>query len=176
MIVSTILKKYFVYDKIFNLLVYDDKLEFLRSELLNLKKEKYESNYRFIFLHYDTDYYITNNQPGLLMRNLQRILIDLEIPNYFCLILTEQNIQNELDQLALEETNNDVSISSIQHGLQDLLHKNIGDVGINHSKITSKYICLNRMRRAHRALLFSMLKNKNLLSDGLVSYGYREKS
>jgi hypothetical protein len=138
-----------------------------------MKKCEYQSNYRFIFLHYDTDYYITNNQPGILLRNLQKILVSLDIPNYFCLILTEQNIQKELDQLAREETSDDCSISSIQHGLQDWIHKKIPDSDLNRMQISKKYICLNRFRRSHRALLFSILKNKNLLDDGIVSFGHR---
>jgi len=173
MIVSPILNKYFVYDRVFNLLFYQNAMEELYNVLLPMKRPDYESNYRFIFLHYDTDYYITNNQPGILLRNLQKILVSLDIPNYFCLILTEQNIQKELDQLAQEETNNDCSISSIQHGLQDWIHKDFLDVDLNYMQISKKYICLNRHRRSHRALLFSILKNKNLLDDGIVSFGSR---
>ena len=170
MIIIPVLKKYFIFDKMFDLFDYDKNLLSLYQELKNLKKNSYESNYRFIFLHYDTDYYITNQQPGLLLRNLQRILVDLEIPNYFCLILTEQNIQEQLDQIAKEETVNDCSIASIQHNLQDILHKNVGNIDINISSIKKNYICLNRIRRAHRALLFSILKHKNLLINGLISF------
>lgn len=173
MIVSPILDKYFVYDRVFNLFHYQDTMEVLYNDLLPMKKCEYQSNYRFIFLHYDTDYYITNNQPGILLRNLQKILVSLDIPNYFCLILTEQNIQKELDQLAREETSDDCSISSIQHGLQDWIHKKIPDSDLNRMQISKKYICLNRFRRSHRALLFSILKNKNLLDDGIVSFGHR---
>ena len=170
LLVHDILKKYFKFDRVFNLLEYDSNMMNLYNELLELKKDSYEHTYRFIFLHYDTDYYITNNQPGLMLRNLQRVITSLDISNYFCLILTQKNITNELEILRQEETTDNCAIASIQHCLQDLLWVNMADINITPNSIISKYQSLCGHRRSHRTLLYSLLQNKNLLDQGMVSY------
>lgn len=170
LLVHDILKQYFKFDRVFNLIEYDSNMMNLYNELLELKKDSYEHNYRFIFLHYDTDYYITNNQPGLMLRNLQRIITSLDISNYSCLILTQKNITNELEILRQEETTDNCAIASIQHYLQDLLWVNMADINITTNSIISKYQSLCRQRRSHRTLLYSLLQNKNLLDQGMVSY------
>ena len=170
LLVHDILKQYFKFDRVFNLIEYDSNMMNLYNELLELKKDSYEHNYRFIFLHYDTDYYITNNQPGLMLRNLQRVITSLDISNYFCLILTQKNITNELEILRQEETTDNCAIASIQHYLQDLLWVNMADINITTNSIISKYQSLCRQRRSHRTLLYSLLQNKNLLDQGMVSY------
>lgn len=168
----TILKKYFEFDQVFNLLDYDSRLEDLYTELEKLKKDPFPQDYRFIFTHYDTDYYITNTEPGLLLRNLQRILVELDIPNYFCIIITAQDIESQLEMLQREETHDTVPIASFKCAVQPLLHglKN-SNLELAVDAVAHNYICLNRVTRSHRRLLFSLLKDKNILDKGLVSYG-----
>ena len=162
--------KYFCYDKIFNLLDYDRDMLLLFNELKQLKKSHYDHNYRFIFYHWDTDYYLTNDIPGFTLRNLQRILANLDIPNYFCLIVTQQNIDNELEQLRIEEAPCDpFPISSISTGLQNFhIQEPNNVIGSNVDKV---FISLNGRQRHHRLMVLSLLKHKNLLDKGIVSYG-----
>jgi hypothetical protein len=174
-IVKPMLDKYFKYDKVFDLFDYDQNLIGLSNELAKLKRSNYEPNYRFIFLHYDTDYYITNNQPGLLLRNLQKILWSLDISNYHCLILSQQDLQAELDQLRIEETADDLSIACITHPLQDINYFPKLATKVNVDRIEKNYICLNRVTRMHRMLFFILLQQNRLLDKGLVSYGFRYK-
>lgn len=174
MLILNTLKKHFMFDRIFNLLYYSNNMQALQQDLTELVRNKYESNYRFIFLHYDTDYHL-GNQPGFILINLQRILQSLDISNYFCLILTQQNLKDHLEQIRIQETNDDCAIDSIQHNLQDLLHFPNTFQSIAASHIEKKYICLNNVRRNHRTLLFSMLRDKNLLDHGLVSYCTKQK-
>ena len=172
-IVTSRLARYFKYDKIFDLVAYDQDMFRLHQELELLKKEQYDPDYRFIFLHYDTDYYVTNDQPGIMLRNLQRIIWDLDISNYFCLILSQQDLQAELDQLRVEETTDDVSIACITHFLQDLIHMPAQVSDMNPNQIDCHYICLNRVKRIHRLCMFALLEHNQLLGQGLVSYGSR---
>ena len=171
--------KYFCYDKIFNLLDYDRDMLLLFNELKQLKKSHYDHNYRFIFYHWDTDYYLTNDIPGFTLRNLQRILANLDIPNYFCLIVTQQNIDNELEQLRIEEAPCDpfpissistkFPISSISTGLQNFhIQEPNNVIGSNVDKV---FISLTGRQRHHRLMVLSLLKHKNLLDKGIVSYG-----
>jgi hypothetical protein len=174
--VKPILDKYFKYDKIFDLYDFDMNLPQLHEELRQLKKQEYEPNYRFVFLHYDTDYYITNDQPGILLRNLQKIIWSLDISNYFCLILSQQDLQPELDRLRIEETTDDVSIACITHCLQDLMYLPQQAHNKNFDGVEKHYICLNLIPRIHRICMFVLLQYNQLLDKGLVSYGFRNKS
>jgi len=166
-----ILKKYFTFDRIFNLLEYDHNMDTLYQELSKLTKTEFAPNYRFIFLHYDTEYYISNDMPGLTIINLQRILNQLNISNYFCLILTNQNIKEQLRQVKNSESTDIVSIDSITVYLHRPLYNTVDvELGINTNLITSKYNSLNRVCRFHRRVLVALLKYKNLLVHGVVSY------
>lgn len=168
-----ILQKYFVYDKILDLLNYDS-IESLKSELSLLKKDSYPINYRFIFLHYDTDYYVYQTTPGILLTNLQIILQELDIPNYFCLIITNyNNIEKELEVLRSTFTTDSYPIGSILCQLQQLhVVKNLTELELNVKSIEKSYSCFNRNRRSHRHVLVSLLNYHNLLEKGLISYVY----
>lgn len=169
--ITPTLNRYFKYDKLFDLLDYDEDLTKLHDELKLLCRDSYEPNYRFIFLHYDTDYYITNSQPGILLRNLQRITKALNIGNYFCLILSQQDLQKELDQLRSEETTEDISISCITHPLQEINYFPRLATDLNTDYIDKHYISLTRAKRFHRILLFALLRDQQLLDKGMVSFG-----
>lgn len=171
--VESTLKKYFKFDKTFDLMFYDQDPMRLYLELKEFKRDTYEPNYRFIFHHHDTDYYITKDQPGLLLRNLQRIVWSLDISNYFCLVLSQQDLQPELDKLRTEETSDHVSIACITHSLQDLIYLPRETTEINVESINKHYICLNRIRRFHRICVFGLLRYYQLLEKGIVSYGNR---
>jgi hypothetical protein len=169
-----LLDKYFKYDKIFDLLDYDQDINLLQDELVALKKEQYEDNYRFIFLHYDTDYYLFPNTAGLLITNLQRLLSKLDIPNYFCLIITNHNnLDAELKFIQSIYAKHDVPISCIVSQLQKChvtTLTEIDNVDINYTNIFKHYSCFNNSRRSHRHAIVSLLGYNNLLDQGLVSY------
>jgi hypothetical protein len=172
-VILPILKKYFEFDCIFNLLDYGVSLKNLREDLLPLCKELYANNYRFVFLHYDTDYHITKDQPGLMLRNLQRIVADLDISNYFCMIVSQKDLQSHLDLLREQETIDNCSIFCLQHPLQETVHYDKIDAELNEHLIEHNFMCLNRVKRNHRRILYSLLKDKKLLNKGAVSYGLR---
>ena len=171
--VIDILKKYFKFDKIFNLLKYDQDMELLYDQLAELKKPVFESNYRFIFLHFDTDYYISKTEPGLTFLNLQRILTALDIDNYFCLIITQQNLENVSKIVKDITTKDSTSIAVISAMLWQLYYIPVdGDLKINVDKISKKYISLNNIKRFHRRCLLALLKKNKMLNDGVVSYNH----
>jgi hypothetical protein len=169
---NTILNEHFVYDKIFDLFDYDTNLEKLYAELAKLKKERYDINYRFIFLHYDTDYYIYLNTPGILLTNLQTVLTKLDIPNYFCLIVTNHtNLEQELIYLQKNLTNDHSAIGVIVSQLQNChVTKPLKDIDTNSEAIKNNYCCFNYSCRGHRTALISLLYYKDFLKYGTVSY------
>lgn len=173
-----VLNEFFIFDQIFDLIDFDHDMNSLYVKLEQLKKNHYEPNYRFIFLHYDTEYYISDKIPGVTLMNLQRVLTALDIPNYFCLILSQQNLQSYLDWLRDHETNDSCSITCITNQLHTPIHQSTynKNLSLNNGIITKKYISLNRVTRFHRRVLVSLLKDKNLLNEGMVSYGPETKS
>lgn len=168
-----ILRRNFVYDKIFDLLDYDSDLNKLTEELKQLKKDTFESNYRFIFLHYDTDYYLYPDRPGLTLTNLQRLLAKLDIPNYFCLIITNHGmIKKDLEYLQEVFTKDNCTIGSIVCQLQQChvtQFETLEQCDLN-NQLKFKYSCFNNAKRSHRHALIGLLSYKKLLDQGLVSY------
>lgn len=169
-----ILKKYFVFDRIFDLSEYDHTMDQLLNDLKPFVKDLYEDNYRFIFFHYDTEYYINKDLPGLTLLNLQRILVSLDISNYFCLILTQQDIKNQLEYLRKTETTDNVSIASIKNLLHNFWCNNPIPPNISSELIDKKFISLNGVPRAHRRLLTSGLQTNKLIDEGFVSYNTKK--
>lgn len=165
-----ILDKYFVYDKIFCLQDYYHDMTILYNELKLLTRDEYENNYRFIFLYNDTDYHISNDTPGIYLRNLQRILYRLDISNFFSLIITQKNIKKDLEKLRVEETNDYCSIAFIQTALEDtFIPQQALTPGIEN--IERNYLSLNRVKRKHRQMLLAHLIERKLLDKGYVSFG-----
>jgi len=173
----SILQKYYVFDKIFDLFSYDNDMSKLYDDLKKIKKNSYANNYRFIFLFYDTQYHITPTQPGLTLLNLQRIVAELDIPNYFCLILTQQHIIDQLQQLRYTEATDNCAIDSFTYYNYTFLENCTidNDLDINVDAISFKYQSLNRIKRFHRLVLFSLLNDKGLLNHGMVSYNNKEE-
>lgn len=170
-----ILKKYFIFDRIFNLFDYDYDMTRLYDELTALRRDTYENNYRFIFLHYDTEYYPVPHQPqpGLTISNLQKILENLDISNYFCLILTHQDIQSMCNVVKQDHApSNECSIAVITNHLHKPIHPKIENINLdlNEKSISKKYISLNGAGRFHRRILVALLQDRNLIDSGMVSY------
>lgn len=170
----SILKKHFVFDKLFNLFEYDLDMSRLYTDLKKLKKEAYPHNYRFIFLHYDTEYYVQGNTYGVTMLNLQRILAELDISNYFCLVLSQQQLAPSLKTLKKQETVDSVTVASLQYQnfyfTNQYFHRHDHTADINREAIVDHYFCANRQTRFHRRVFFSLLKSHNLLQQGSVSF------
>ena len=110
--------------------------------------------------------------PGILLTNLQIILQELNVPNYFCLIVSNHNnLSDELEYLRKNFTKDDYAISNIFCQLQNChVSKNISDINVNTPNIEYHYSCFNNSSRNHRHTLISMLSYFNVLSKGLISY------
>ncbi len=169
---ESLLRKYFVFDHFFDLLHYDSNMTELYNDLKALTKQSYEPNYRFIFLFYDTEYYINHDSPGLTLLNLQNILESLDIDNYFCILLTQQNLQSVCRDLQKNHTTNDCSIAVFENFLHRPFNPppDVFQGQLNVKSISKKYVSLNKVARFHRRVLVALLKYKNLLRFGMVSY------
>lgn len=165
------IKKYFNVIDVVPIIKYDLRLEELYTLLASLKQDVFQPNDRIIFIFDDTDYYFKNKH-GFTLHNIQEILTKLDIPNYFCIILTHQSyLKNETTVLTKELTYDCCDISVFDIWLDIYLDiDNIPAVDFNFDNIKKSFTFLSRVTRKHRVMLFSLLRQKNLLDRGVLSF------
>lgn len=77
---------------------YNDARKWLSQQLKAAHKEEYLPNERIVFFHNKGDFYIKNQTLGLVLRNLQAIIDELQISNCFVIVVSSNpNLQNELN-------------------------------------------------------------------------------
>lgn len=79
---------------------YDASIEWLYNECRPLHRSAYAENQRIIFLH-NKDYYVESDRlVGIVLKNVQVMLNELDISNYFALVVsTNPNIAQEMVNL-----------------------------------------------------------------------------
>jgi hypothetical protein len=148
----------------------------LYTHLKSIKKDRYEHNDRIVFVMDDINFYIAN-QISPVMHNLQQFLYKLDIPNYFCVIVTEQTyVANEANQVRSLYGKEKCNISVLDVVVDSWLKiKDIPPLDCNFDLIERSYIMLSRVERKHRVLLFAMLKQAKILDQGLISFKLGEQ-
>lgn len=166
-----LLSNYYQFDEIIDLNGYDSNIQVLKNKIATYNREVFPANYRIIFVLREPTYYFKHKY-NLLIRNLQIIVKDLNIPNFVCLIITHQPaIKDELNALKDELTYESISIDTIDYyAYKDYVHVS-RDVKFNLDKIEKNYIFLSNIRKKFRTIFFGLLSEHNLLDKGLVSYG-----
>jgi organic radical activating enzyme len=80
----------------FNCDNYDASKTWLRNQLQDLRKDRFENNERIVILH-QHDYYVEHSEVGLILKNLQVLLNEQDISSCFIqLHSTNVNIESEL--------------------------------------------------------------------------------
>lgn len=145
----------------------------LCRELELVKKDEFGPGDRIVFVLFDHDFYLDNTGPGWTLYNLQLILSYLDIPNYFCLLLTKMPDYDDLTCLVQTNlTNDDFPIRSIT----TLLNKDFfpdRDVSPREShidRITKSFCVLSRQARPHRTFFISRLWSEGVLDHGIIGY------
>ena len=77
-------------------LVSTDKLY---KELVLLKEEEFKEGTRIVFYHSDPLVYTFNDLPADSLIQLQKMLVYIDIPNFFCLIVSDEDIKEDLDYI-----------------------------------------------------------------------------
>jgi hypothetical protein len=162
---------------IINLAQFDQDFPQLLNQLKSLKDKKtngFSNNEKIIFYHFDTEYYIYNNLPGVLIINLYKILTELDIPLCFTLLISNhKGLQEKLIQAKNSFAKNEkFSIPFLFCNFQLLLinPSKIKKIDLNTRLINKKFVCLNGIARYHRTALISSIKQNDLLSEGIISY------
>jgi hypothetical protein len=134
-------------------------------------KDSYNPNDRIVFQLNDHDFYLNNDGPGWILYNLQLILQDLDISNYFCLLLTHQPDYTDYTTQVQQLTTDLHSIDSITTTLSapELFTSNVFSTDTS-EQIVKSFCVLSRQARPHRTYFMSKLFENNLNNSGLVSY------
>jgi len=126
---------------------------------------------RIIFLHADHDFFIDNNVPGFILYNLQLVLRELDIPNNFCLIITQlPNYQRYTKMVQGRLTVDPCPIGSITSSYTKLKSLVVDDIELNASRITKLFSVGSRLSRFHRTYFMAQLFDKKLEDFGFINY------
>lgn len=169
---QNILRQYFNVLGIFDLNQYSRNMWDLYDELRLISRSHYEHSDRIVFTLFDHDFYLDNQGPGWTLYNLQLILADLDISNFFCLLLTNQPHYDDLTRWAQTNLTNDAfPIRSITTLLNKDFFPNRTSTRDPHmDQIEKPYCVLSRQSRPHRTFFISKLWKANLFESGIVGY------
>jgi hypothetical protein len=171
-----ILKTYFLNGSAYNnnnmFKLYLDLKEFVDSRFSG--KIEFQPHERILFLHDDLDFFISKDYPGFTLYNLQLILRELNISNFFCAVVSNlPDYQHHTNMVGKILNPTDVplrGISSLQNVITVYLKSDMGGTKLNINQITHPFISLSRQARFHRTFFTAKLFENNLQNTGLVSY------
>lgn len=79
---------------------YEASTAWLTRQLQDIYRTEYNPSQRIVFKH-DSDYYVENSNLGLILKNIQIALNEVDISNFFAVILsTNPNVAYEMQALA----------------------------------------------------------------------------
>jgi hypothetical protein len=177
---STVIQKcatYFNIIAVIPVVDYDHCPNRLFKLLEGLKKDTFAHNDRIIFHFGDTEYYI-DQKYGVILHNIQKILYRLDIPNYFCIMLTHQDYR-DLETVGVQKLygHDPYRIGTIYSWIDTFLDIDaIEPIEVNLNQIEKSFTYLSRITRKHRVALFSLLHSENLLDRGLISFNLNNQS
>ena len=67
---------------------YEDSQALLSKKIKSIKKDVYEENERIILIHSTGDLYTKNTQVGLILKNIQNEINEIDISNYFVTVIS----------------------------------------------------------------------------------------
>jgi hypothetical protein len=168
---KTILASHFNIIDIIDLNHYTRSPNLLLARLQKNVKKIYHSTDRFIFLLEDHDFYLDGKGPGFILYNLQLSLAYLNIPNYFCLLLTGQPNYNDYTEYVCKQLTCDtIPIRSINTMLFESFVSPAKKRNINEELIKKSFCVLSRVERSHRTYFMSKLFEEHLENQGIIGY------
>lgn len=160
--------------KIIDLVDYDLNPESMANLLASYAAAEFANLQRLVVLHHDTDFYPASGSIGNTVYNFFRLCANYIIPIDKVIFLTNHyGIKDEIKAAAIQICNDDnVTVIYTAHWYDfptDLQNNHSSD-DIN---ITNLYCCLNGQQRQHRVMTLCMLKEHDLLDNGIISYNFR---
>ena len=83
------------------------------NALSSLKEKEFKKATRIVFYHSDPLEYTFNDLPADSLIKLQKMLVYIDIPNFFCVIVTNEDIKEELEYVCKNYCVNETPIEFI---------------------------------------------------------------
>lgn len=166
--------RYTVLD-IIDLQQYDYQIEKVDQLLSKYTNHTFSVHERILIFHHDLDYYTSVSSSGFTLYNLCVLLNRHQIPHEFLIMFTNHyGIEKEVAHLSEQVCNSvpfKVVYTSQWYDYSDQLSSN-NSVPV----IENLFCCLNGISRGHRILTLCYLKEHDLLSQGTISYHFKNES
>jgi len=177
---STVIQKcaaYFNILAVISVVKYDYCPNRLFKLLESLKKDTFDVNDRIIFHFDDTEYYI-DQKYGVTLHNIQKILYRLDIPNYFCIMLTHEDYRDsETVDVQKLYGHDPYRIGTVYSWIDVWVNIDaVKSIEVNFNQIEKSFTYLSRAPRKHRIALFYLFHSENLLDRGLISFTLNKKN
>lgn len=152
-------------------LLYEDLARFIDEKFLG-RQINFEPGERIVFWINDLDYFINDDFPGFSLYNLQLILRELDIPNFFCAVVSNiPNYDRYTKKIRDILRPDDVPLRAITMSpVIEFMPKLLESKEISIEKIEYPFIVMSRLSRFHRSVFMAKLFESNLQSGGMVSY------
>jgi len=159
--------KYNVVEHI-NMCDIDQNFHVVTDMLTTYSNTTFDINDRFLFEHFDTDFYQTNfTEIGLNLYNLIEAFLKTNTPLYTLLLITNHfGIDKEIKKLLLKHNSNDFP-TVIETFINKLSYPVDFDKfkSLSNDNITKHAICMMLgTQRSHRTALFNEFKKHDLLA------------
>jgi hypothetical protein len=162
--------------EILDLVFYDNCLSELDQLLNKYQNYTFAPDERIVVLHHDTDYYPSEDGIGNNIYNLFKLLARNSIPMEFVIMFTNHyGIKSEIHHLCshiVNQTQPKIIYTALWYDFPQNL-ENIPP--LVYQNIEYLYTCLNGVERAHRVLTLCYLQQKDLLSQGMISYHFKNE-
>jgi hypothetical protein len=173
-ILDLIKQKYQIVN-IIDLFDYDLDIESMADVLALYFNAEFTHSERLVVLHHDVDFYPSGNAVGNTIYNFLRLCSNYMISLDHIIVLTNHyGIESEIKSAASQICNDDsinVIYTSQWYDFPSAPQNNDLPDNID---ITNLYCCLNGLKRQHRVMTLCMLKEYNLLNNGIVSYHFKD--
>jgi hypothetical protein len=92
---------------------YENAQSWLQSEFIKIHRDEYTNNQRILFVQRSGDVYVKNNSVGLILKNLQIIANEVDVSNFFIIVLSNNTELNQELEFARKLSTDAVSVTGI---------------------------------------------------------------
>lgn len=158
----------------FDLVMYDDNFEMLKTHIANVREKKFNPDDKFIIVHHDTDYYMPHCPYGLTIYNLYKTFVELDISlSTVILITNHKGIIKDFKSLIPNneyQYNLPLIIDEYLSAFNDIYLPTSLKIKEFDTDISHHAISLLGAKRIHRNILFNEFKGRNLLKQIICAY------
>lgn len=92
---------------------YENAQSWLQSEFKKIHRDEYTNNQRVLFVQRSGDVYVKNNSVGLILKNLQIIADEVDVSNFFIIVLSNNPELNQELEFVRKLSTDDVPVTGI---------------------------------------------------------------